>query len=263
MALWLIILYLFFSLAHSEEHHKHIIYVDSVNGVDNTSCWYGGIDMPCKTLFLANQGRQLKPDILIATIEESSSNEESNMHEQSLNVKEPGCLLWMYRDEQSGECKCSNSPYGAVHCDPTIPRTSLLDCYCMTYNTEQNQTQLGHCVYGFNEISVPDYVYFTLPNNTLDLNEFMCGHDNRTSTLCGKCKDGYSPLVYSYELSCMNCTGMNYIYNWIKYVAIAYVPLTFFFLFVVLFKFSGTSPLLRAFITVSQGIACPASIRVF
>ena len=166
----------------------------------------------------------------------------------------------MYHDKESGECKCSDIPYRAVLCDPTIPRTSLLDCYCMTYNTEHNQTQLGLCVYGCEHDTSQDFVYYSLPNSTSELNNFMCGYEHRTSTLCGKCRDGYSPLVYSYETSCMNCTGMSY--NWIKYVAIAYIPLTGFFFFVVLFKFSGTSPIMRAFIVACQGIASPISIRV-
>ena len=219
--------------------------------------------MPCKTLSLANKGRELGSDVLIATLQsQTSPNDQLQESVTNVNhlVNNPDCPLWMYRNQESGKCECSNIPFRAVHCDLTIPRTSLLDCYCMTYDSLQNQTQLGYCIYGINDISVPDYVYRDLPNNTADLDQFMCGRDNRTSTLCGECKDGYSPLVYSYELHCMNCTGMNY--NWIKYVAVAYVPLTAFFFLVVLFKFSGTSPLLRAFITVSQGLSSPVWIRV-
>ena len=261
-ATWLIVS-LLLSTAHSSDHHKHIIFVDEVRGVENTSCWYGGVDMPCKTLFLANKGRELDPDVLIATINSAPSHSHQ-LKESMVNVNHPvsnpECPPWMYRDQSSRQCNCSTIPYGAVYCDPTIPRTSLLDCFCMTYDNVQNRTQLGTCIFGNSDISSPDYVYNNLPNNTADLDQFMCGRDNRTSTLCGKCKDGYSPLVYSYKLSCMNCTGMNH--NWIKYAAVAYVPLTAFFFLVVLFKFSGTSPLLRAFITVSQGLSSPVCIRV-
>ena len=245
------------SVVYSTKPHKHIIYVDDINGVKNTSCWYGGIDMPCKSWSLANEGRQLGLNIIIATIDTSTFSESLSINQ----LDNPDCPLWMYHDKESGECQCSDIPYQAVHCDPTIPRTSLLDCYCMTYDTEQNQTQLGLCVYGCKHKGHQDFVYYSLPNTTSELNEFMCGYEQRTSTLCGKCKDGYSPLVYSYGLRCMNCTGVSY--NWIKYVAIAYIPLTGFFFVVVLFKFSGTSPMMRTFIVVCQGIASPISIRVF
>ena len=50
-------------------------------------------------------------------------------------------------------------------------------------------------------------------------------------------------------------------YNWIKYIAVAYIPLTFFFFFVVIFKFNGTSPMLKLFISVSQGIFSPIAVR--
>ncbi len=71
-----------------------------------------------------------------------------------------------------------------------------------------------------------DTVFYTLPNNTDDLNSYSCGRMNRDSVLCGQCLPGYSPLLYSYEMKCINCTGENMTYNWIKYIAVAYIPLT-------------------------------------
>ena len=130
------------------------------------------------------------------------------------------CHPWMFRNKTSGACECSDIPYRAVLCDPTSPKTSILDCYCMTYNHEQNETELGQCLLGCGHKI--DTVYYTLPHNKSALNEYTCGKANRDSTLCGACKPGYSPLVYSYELKCMNCTGMSY--NWIKYIAVAYIP---------------------------------------
>ena len=169
------------------------------------------------------------------------------------------CHPWMFRNKTGGACECSDIPYRAVLCDPTIPRTSILDCYCMTYNHERNETELGQCLFGCGRKI--DTVYNTLPHNKSALNEYTCGKANRDSTLCGACKPGYSPLVYSYELKCMNCTGMSY--NWIKYIAVAYIPLTFFFFIVVLFRFSGTHPLVRGFITVCQGLASPLTLRAY
>ena len=169
------------------------------------------------------------------------------------------CLPWMFRNKTSGVCECSDIPYRAVLCDPTIPRTSVHKCYCMTYNHEQNVTELGRCLFQCSH-SV-NTVYYKIPQNKSDLNNYTCGKANRDSVLCGECKPGYSPLVYSYELKCMNCTGMSY--NWIKYIAVAYIPLTFFFLFVIFFKFSGTHPLVRGCITVCQAFVAPICIRIY
>ena len=178
---------------------------------------------------------------------------------KALQWTDQDCYPWMFRNETNGACECSDIPYRAVLCDPTIPRTSILDCYCMTYNSERNETELGRCLSGCGHKI--DSVYYTLPLKRSDLNTYTCGQTNRASSLCGKCKPGYSPLVYSYELKCMKCTGMTY--NWIKYVAVAYIPLTFFFLLVVIAGFSGTSPGVRSFISVSQCIASPINVRAY
>ena len=176
-----------------------------------------------------------------------------------LNTKfrQENCYPWMFYNETSRTCNCSDIPNRAIHCDPTYPWTSIMNCYCMTYNHEQNETELGECLFGCR--SEDYYLYYKLPHNIMHHNTHTCAKANRDSTLCGKCKAGYSPLVYSYDMSCMNCTGMTY--NWIKYIAIAYIPLTFFFVFVVLVRFDGTSPLVRGCISICQGIVSPSVIR--
>ena len=170
------------------------------------------------------------------------------------------CYPWMFHNETSGACKCSDIlPNQAVLCDPTIPRTLILKCYCMTFNKERHETELGLCLYGCGHSD--NHLYRRLPQNLSDLNTYTCKKANRESTLCGKCKSGYSPLVYSYDMSCMNCTGMTY--NWIKYIAVAYIPITFFFLFVVFVRFNGTSPLVRGCISICQALTSPTFVRAY
>ena len=217
-------------------------YQGSTDDIDNGTCW---IQASCKSierLHLANSILNRFPVTHSAV---------------SLSLKD--CSPWMFRNETSGACECSDIPYRAVLCDPTIPRTSVLDCFCMTFNSERNETELGRCLYGCGH--TVDTVYHQLPQNKLSLNTYTCGGASRDSTLCGECKPGYSPLVYSYDMSCMNCTGMTY--NWIKYIAVAYIPLTFFYFFVVIVRFSGTSPLMRGYISFCQGIMSPICIRAF
>ena len=71
--------------------------------------------------------------------------------------------------------------------------------------------ELGKCFFGCNR--KVDTLYNVLPKTTANLTEHTCGKANHTSTLCGWCKAGYSPLrlVYSYDMYCMNCTGMTLI----------------------------------------------------
>ena len=223
----------------------------NTEAVDNNTCWTKvQIQIPCETSSTTQTG--LLKDLSSA---QSIGSMVLNNHDFM------DCYPWMFRNPRNGKCECSNIPYHSVLCDVEISRTSILDCYCMTYDSESNETQLGRCVYGCGHKR--DTVFYPLPNNTDDLNSYSCKKVNRDSTLCGKCLPGYSPLLYSYEMKCMNCTGENMTYNWIKYIAVAYIPLTFFFFFVVIFKFNGTSPMLKGFISISQGLVSPISARAF
>ena len=86
-----------------------------------------------------------------------------------------------------------------VHCSPA-GNLSVLDCYCLTYNTEQGLAETGNCIYNLyrhNGGDLSDPVYHILPKNASKMNEIMCGNIfNRNGTLCGKCKDGYFPQVF-------------------------------------------------------------------
>ncbi|XP_064388117.1 uncharacterized protein LOC135336288 [Halichondria panicea] len=220
----------------------------NTEAVDNNTCWTT-VQIPCETSPTTQTG-------LIKDLSSKKSIGSTVIEDHDLD-----CYPWMFRNSTNGKCECSNIPLHSVLCDVEISRTSILDCYCMTYDSESNETQLGRCVYGCGHKT--DTVFYPLPNDTDNLNSYSCGNMNRDSTLCGKCLPGYSPLLYSYEMKCMNCTGESMTYNWIKYIAVAYIPLTFFFFFVVIFKFNGNSPLLKLFISVSQGIVSPIVAKAF
>ena len=89
-----------------------------------------------------------------------------------------------------------------------------------------------------------------LANQSAALNNETCGPFHRTGVLCSKCIEGYGLPVYSYNLSCVNCT--DYKYNWIKYIAVAYGPLTLFYIVAVIFRISATSGLMICYVTICQ-----------
>ena len=72
--------------------------------------------------------------------------DKDNSQPNSTQVKVKDCYPWMFWNKTSGECGCSDIPNRAVLCDPTFPRTSILECYCMTYDAERNITELGRCL---------------------------------------------------------------------------------------------------------------------
>ena len=65
--------------------------------------------------------------------------------------------------------------------------------------------------------------------------------------------------VYSYSLACVECS--NYTMNWIKYIAVAFLPLTLFLGVIVIFRLSVISDQLNGFVLVAQIYSVPAQLR--
>ena len=79
--------------------------------------------------------------------------------------------------------------------------------------------------------------------------------------MCGSCQEGYAPPVYSYSLACVECT--DYQYNWLKYIAITYLPLTVFYFIVIFFRVNVTKPPLNIYMFLCQVVAIPPIIQLF
>ena len=132
----------------------------------------------------------------------------------------------------------------------------------MTYDDDLQQVIAGLSFYGCVNLANIDTIYHHVPANRSQINEVMCGLFNRDGRLCGACRNGYSPLVYSYQLHCKNCTNADSKYNWAKFVAVAFIPLTGFYIFVVMFKFNSNSPKLHCLVLFAHLTTNPANIRI-
>ena len=97
---------------------------------------------------------------------------------------------------------------------------------------------------------ISDNLYISLPSNWSDVNTVLCGPLNRHGVLCGECIDHYGPAVESFE--CVRCTNEDSRVNWLIYVALEYIPLTIFFIFLLLFDVKTTSGAGNAFIFFAQ-----------
>ena len=95
---------------------------------------------------------------------------------------------------------------------------------------------------------------------SLQLNQRVCGSYNRDGQLCGECRDRrFAPPVYSYEVSCVECE--DYRYNWLKFIAVLFFPLTLFWFAFIVFRISATSGLLNAIVFISQLLTTPQRMR--
>ena len=138
---------------------------------------------------------------------------------------------------------------------------SILNGYCLTIDEETDTLEAGRCLYNYN---TGDCTYNDLPRSKSELNDFMCGLEaelNRTATLCGKCKDGYYPLAYSYNMTCVQCPNGKS--NWWKFVLAAFLPLTIFCIIILFFKINVVSSRFQGFLFYSQIISMPTMVRVY
>ena len=178
-------------------------------------------------------------------------------------------LIPKHNSNGSIACECGSSLEGAVECNNATQQVIVLKCFCITYSTGKNDLIVGRCFYGCfiertaitcNSVFYLPLPYYSLPSKASQLNQ-VCDPFHRSGQLCGKCKDGFTPPVYSYNSSCVNCT--EYSSNWAKYITVSFLPLTAFFVVVVIFRVSATSGLLNVFVFVCQTVTTPAVARVF
>ena len=152
------------------------------------------------------------------------------------------CPLWT--TSQNDSCKCGSSAFGLVKCEDDRGALAITNCYCMTLDQNGSSPSVGACLYTC-RLLVNTTSYNLDLNMAKDLDDKICGPYKRTGVLCGKCIEGYGLPVYSYSLSCVECS--HYKYNWLKYIAVAYAPLTLFYVLAIMLRVSSTSRLMAGY----------------
>ena len=88
-------------------------------------------------------------------------------------------------------------------------------------------------------------MYSEMPSDPNMLHDVMCGPYNRKGLLCGECIDGYGPPVYSFDMKCVNCLKLSPGYAVALYLVLELLPITLFFICLIVFHFNITAgPLL-------------------
>ena len=174
----------------------------------------------------------------------------------SMSVKSelPPCPTWMYRrNAQDNECICGDEVQGAIKCLPRKYSVTITEYFCIILSEDLNTTLIGTCPYGTGGL---------LPENKSELGDSdggKCNYYHRRGQLCGACDENYTIPVYSYYLGCVKCE--DYKYGWLKFITVAFLPLTVFYILVIIFQISVTLSSLNGFVLVSQIIATPSVIH--
>ena len=173
------------------------------------------------------------------------------------------CPTWFTCNSKK-HCRCGSGDDGAVVCDERNLMSAVLICHCVTYDEETGSTFVGPCFYNCNfhaprKIIKP--AYHQLPSEpSMLINTSTCTYFRRTGLLCGDCEAGYSPIVLSYKLSCVECPKGHK--NWWKFMLAALLPITYFYFFIIFFSINVTSSRLHGVVWFSQSISIPAFVRV-
>ena len=172
------------------------------------------------------------------------------------------CPPWYSKNMTDGKCYKGDALRGIVDIEKTTGQTWLQKFYCMTttFNNDTHRIDVvGRCLTSIAGQALVRYA-FPLPCNISELNDYMCSDLNREGQLCGRCMKDFAPPVYSYSLGCVKCT--DYHSNWLKYIQVAFGPLTLFCLLICLFHISATSPYLHGFVFFSQIVTTPIILRM-
>ena len=137
---------------------------------------------------------------------------------------------------------------------------SMIYGTCATYDEEADALSTVHCPFfrarGYN-ITAPGVV--SIPNDVFELNYYMCSPLKRKGNLCSECVDGYAPSFNSFKDECSNCEGAWY--GIPLYLVLELVPITIFYLIILLFQVNLTLAPMTCFIMYSQLVLFIFSIK--
>ena len=197
--------------------------------------------------------------MLLISIHSASSMRNETSFIMEGNYSSQRCSLWQYYAPSTKSCQCL-SFHKALLCDGMKAYIHVSDMLTVTVKLNESLVSISHSksYNTYHGINGTKLEYRLLPENMSELNNFMCGPLNRKGYLCQHCIDGYGPSVSLIEHpnDCFRCTN-----NWrglVLILVIALVPITVFYLVILIFQIRMTSAPMPCFIMYSQliVIAC-------
>ena len=142
----------------------------------------------------------------------------------------------------------------AKKCDCPITcanqRAQLGYNWCVTYDNEAT-ISVSFCTYfELSNYNISEPGFISLPDNISELNDYICGSMNRKGVVCSKCIDGYGPSVTSTKFKCSDCS--NAWYGVPLYLLLELVPVTLFYIIVLIFQLNLTSAPMISFVLYSN-----------
>ena len=161
--------------------------------------------------------------------------------------------IWSTRDI-NGSYSCGYDLMGEIVCQDDENFLLIKNCHCIYFEKDENKTVVGTCwITCFRGLSSYAIFHYSMENAT-KVNDDVCSRQASVidthceGRFCGRCKQGYGLAAYSYHYtSCIPCKDYGY-KNWLIYFTVALLPLTLFYIFMVVFKVSFTSSYINDFV---------------
>ena len=165
----------------------------------------------------------------------------------SVLATDTSCPTWHYYNNVTGQCECGS----LLFCSSDGNQVDIGIDQCATSTGQEDDYYVSYCPLT-HTVNSTNRMYSEMPSNASQLDEAMCGPYNRRGLLCGECKDGYGPAVYSFDMTCANCSSLWSRYAISLYLFLEFVPTTLIFLCLVVFQFKITSGPLLGYVLFCQ-----------
>ena len=167
----------------------------------------------------------------------------------SVSATDTSCPTWHYYNSATGQCECGSF----LFCSSDGYQVDISVQSCATSSGQDGDYYIGSCPFRYT-VNSTNRMYSEMPSNASQLDEVMCGAYNRRGLLCGECKDGYGPAVYSIDLKCANCSNLWSKYAIFLYLILQFVPTTLIFIYFVVFRFDITSGPMLGYVLFCQAL---------
>ena len=154
-------------------------------------------------------------------------------------------------------CVCGQNLDGIIDCDEASGVARLAIGYCMSFDSANNSTSVGRCPFN-NNYTLTELgtvaLYVTLPEDVLDLSDFLCGQYNRNNFLCIYCKPHTRSSMTSYSQECIPCEKRYRNLGRAALFFLQVIPVTIVYIVVIVFDIRLTNSPWSVFILYSQVI---------
>ena len=182
-----------------------------------------------------------------------------------LNVQLSNCPLGYVYSAANMECVCSaiteTEQYsGIIMCSNNQFKAYLEEGYWAGCRHEDESLITGRCPLDYCSYDTAIAGLLAMPKNCAGLDEVLCGPQSRTGALCGRCIDGLTVFYHSERYACKKCTTG--FWGLLIYVAAELLPLTIFFILIMLFNIRLTSGSALSFLLFVQVMDFISSVSV-